>query len=442
LKTRHTYHYEILEGRGGGGKKLLFSGEFYWLGGDQPPAVTQGGDSEAEVVHFGVISDNQLGREAFHAILRAMKTVQKNIHYLVHAGDAVQEYDSLQQWDTHFAQPLSRAYQGGGAGHQETMEEMDHDGCILSASVPPIVYAHGNHDADPTDMYWQSTGPKEGANYFALSVADVRIVSLDSWPPDLPLTPMLDWLRVEAQSPAWKRAAFRVAVFHQPPFVEHWDAVSWHGRKESRWNGQMRTVLLPELLRWGVDLVVNGHQHAYQRGWLTPPLAKALTSTSLAMYQNSSRERAEVRALARKVYRRPGRLRGEGTTPPVNGSATGATNAGAGAGADARTGTGTATATATATATGTATGTANGTGTGSPAPVDVYTTAPGHLMLTVVGGGGGDLDLYPVELWGHVERTVTHRHHFAVMSVAGGRLQWRVYDVQGRVVDAFDLLRR
>ncbi len=70
----------------------------------------------------------------------------------------------------------------------------------------------------------------------------------------------------------------------------------------------------------------------------------------------------------------------------------------------------------------------------------MYTTAPGHLMLTVVGGAGGDLDLYPVEHWGHAERTVTRRHHFAVMSVAGGRLQWRVYDDLRRVVDAFDLL--
>ena len=178
LKARHSYHYEILEGYGDGGKKVIFGSELFWMGGDNV--------FHEDPVVLGVISDNQLGLKPFQTILETLKAVNKDIHYLIHAGDAVQQYESS-QWDTHFAGPLSYAYRGKEEEMSLSTEASQRDQCFLFSSPPPIIYAHGNHDEDVTDMYLQTTGPREGANYFAVTVGSARIIALDSWPPDMPM---------------------------------------------------------------------------------------------------------------------------------------------------------------------------------------------------------------------------------------------------------------
>ena len=178
LKARHAYHYEILEGFGDGGKKVIYGSELSWMGGDNV--------FHEDPVYLGVISDNQLGLQPFQTVLESLNAVQKDIHYLIHAGDAVQEYESL-QWDTHFAAPLSYAYRGKEEETSLSKESSQRDQCYSFSSPPPIIYSHGNHDHDITDMYLQSSGPRDGVNYFAVTVGSARIISLDSWPPEMPM---------------------------------------------------------------------------------------------------------------------------------------------------------------------------------------------------------------------------------------------------------------
>ena len=266
------------------------------------------------------------------------------------------------------------------------------DRCYLFSTPPALIYAHGNHDEDATGGYWHTTGPREGANHFAVTLGPARFVALDSWPPDMSGAAQLRWLRDEAAGRPWQQASFRIAVFHQPPFIEHWDPRTWETNGEKYWNKHVRTVLLPELLRHGVDLVISGHQHCYSRGWLAPAVAQALTSPDPELFHNASSGRARARATAR-AHRWAMR----------NQSA------------------------------------ADGTADGPNGPS--YVTAQGHAMLTVVGGAGGALDLLPVEDWGHVEVTVPRTHHFAVLNVRNDRLLWRAYTKDLEVIDAFQLLR-
>jgi hypothetical protein len=58
---------------------------------------------------------------------------------------------------------------------------------------------------------------------------------------------------------------------HIPPWVEFWDWDSWadcdpDGSCDKAYPLYVRTHVLPIVLEGGVDVVLSGHQHNYQRG--------------------------------------------------------------------------------------------------------------------------------------------------------------------------------
>ena len=70
LQPRSTYQFDILEGYSDGGKKMVFSSEFYWLAGE----AYSSGDEPLQV---GVVSDNQLGAAAFASVLSGAENQKK-----------------------------------------------------------------------------------------------------------------------------------------------------------------------------------------------------------------------------------------------------------------------------------------------------------------------------------------------------------------------------
>lgn len=59
-------------------------------------------------------------------------------------------------------------------------------------------------------------------------------------------------------------------------------------------------------------------------------------------------------------------------------------------------------------------------------------------VYVVVGGGGGDLETAgPVRL--SFSHTVRHGHHFGIVNADEKRLEFRAYDVEGRLFDSFEL---
>jgi 3',5'-cyclic AMP phosphodiesterase CpdA len=63
------------------------------------------------------------------------------------------------------------------------------------------------------------------------------------------------WLEADLHGPAARRAAWRIVAFHHPPF---------HGSRAHASEQQMR-VLAPVFEEAGVELVLSGHVHNYQR---------------------------------------------------------------------------------------------------------------------------------------------------------------------------------
>lgn len=196
-----------------------------------------------EPIRIAAMADNQFGMLTFSSLLRQIKKFpkRKQPHFLLHAGDAVQNYPSLRQWQTDFTAPL--AIHG------------------LSQRLP-MIYAHGNHDFDAMGEY---TYTRSSDPWFAFSMAKgaVRFIVLDSnvdW--ELQDT----WLRNEIKTSAFQEAQFRIVVVHVPPFLEYWDPEAWFQLGQSEWGAFIKDRYVPLFEEGGVDLVISGHQHNYERG--------------------------------------------------------------------------------------------------------------------------------------------------------------------------------
>ena len=89
-----------------------------------------------------------------------------------------------------------------------------------------------------------------------LSVLDSMTSSLDVQP----LSPMLTWLKADLEATT---AEWMMAYWHHPPYSKG----SHDSDRESKL-GKMRERVLPILEDGGVDFVLAGHSHAYERSFL------------------------------------------------------------------------------------------------------------------------------------------------------------------------------
>lgn len=139
------------------------------------------------------------------------------------------------------------------------------------ADVPvwPII---GNHDARrwAYDRIFdfpengESGGLASGSNhYFAFDEGPVHFVVLDSETSDLsPDGPMARWLKADL---AANESDWALALFHRPPYSHGRSHNSDHPEGSDWRMTAMREVFVPLLEDGGVDLVLSGHSHVYER---------------------------------------------------------------------------------------------------------------------------------------------------------------------------------
>jgi predicted phosphodiesterase len=153
------------------------------------------------------------------------------------------------------------------------------DVCVSRfAKTIPYIHVRGNHETrGPAARQLMGYAPTpEGRFYYAFDHGGVHFVVLDSGEdkPDADKEyfglaafdpyrrEQAEWLKGEIRSDGWRKAAFRVAVFHMPPFGGN----NWHGET------QIREIWNPLLNEGGVDLVLSGHTHQFAH---LPPAADA-----------------------------------------------------------------------------------------------------------------------------------------------------------------------
>ena len=162
--------------------------------------------------------------------------------------------------------------------------------------------ALGNHDTA------QSTTPPAGLPYFAMftlptaaqaggiasgtekyysfDYANIHFVCLDSMTSDRsPTGPMATWLRADLASTTQQ---WTIAYWHHPPYSK-----GSHNSDTESFLMQMRQTFLPILEDAGVDLVLTGHSHSYERSFLIDGHYGLSTTFTNAMKKDGGSGRAD-----------------------------------------------------------------------------------------------------------------------------------------------------
>jgi acid phosphatase type 7 len=161
---------------------------------------------------------------------------------------------------------------GTDADYQKAIFEMYPD------SLPSVPFwsCLGNHDGKSSNSITQSgayydifTLPTRGQAggvasgteaYYSFDYANIHFIALDSHDSERTLEgPMAQWL--QADLAATKRD-WIVAFFHHPTYTK-----GTHNSDSEKALIEMRQVFLPMLEAGGVDLVVTGHSHVYERSF-------------------------------------------------------------------------------------------------------------------------------------------------------------------------------
>jgi hypothetical protein len=138
----------------------------------------------------------------------------------------------------------------------------------------PYLPVHGNHDARRNAFYRlftfpvaaESGGVASGSeHYFSIDYGQLHLVFLDSHDGDLGEgSGMLQWLERDLAATGQR---WIVALLHHPPYTK--GSHDSDSGRDSR--GRLRRVrehVVPLLERGGVDLVLSGHSHVYERSHL------------------------------------------------------------------------------------------------------------------------------------------------------------------------------
>ena len=120
----------------------------------------------------------------------------------------------------------------------------------------------GNHEYETPGAlgyfaYFGASAGPSGLGYYSYPLGAWHIIALNSEISAFPGSPQLEWLRADV---AANRTLCTLAYFHTPVF----------GSGTNGGNEQMRAAWRV-LYEFGVDVVVNGHNHSYERFALQDP---------------------------------------------------------------------------------------------------------------------------------------------------------------------------
>lgn len=114
----------------------------------------------------------------------------------------------------------------------------------------PILTSRGNHEADGP-LFYRLFPRVSGAKWFSVDYGNVHFAMLDSCISENEKEVMLEWL---AKDLAASKAMWKIAAYHYPSYDV--------GSHRSTWG---REDVLPVLRKGGIDIVLTGHTHGYQR---------------------------------------------------------------------------------------------------------------------------------------------------------------------------------
>jgi hypothetical protein len=178
-------------------------------------------------VKFAVIGDNGTGAAAQYEVGRQMIAARQRFpfEFVIMLGDNI--YGRKQPQD--YVDKFERPYAG-----------------LLQAAVP-FFAALGNHD-DPEQRFYKAFN-MGGERYYTFARPNVRFFIFDTNVMDKKQIAWIDSQLSEA------REEWKITYFHHPLYSD-----AMHGS-----NVELRVILEPLLVKYGVPVTFAGHEHVYER---------------------------------------------------------------------------------------------------------------------------------------------------------------------------------
>jgi hypothetical protein len=179
-------------------------------------------------VRFAIIGDSGTGERPQFEVARQMVTFRKDFpfDFVLMMGDNIYGSKTPEDFKRKFEDP----YQD-----------------LRSAGVK-FYACLGNHDHTTERLYKPFN--MDGQRYYPLKNGNVQFFALDSNYMD---PPQMDWLdrQLSGSGATWK-----ICFFHHPLYS--------HGKFHGS-DVDLRARLEPMFVKYGVDIVLNGHEHVYER---------------------------------------------------------------------------------------------------------------------------------------------------------------------------------
>jgi hypothetical protein len=219
-------------------------------------------------LRIGALSDNQFGAITFHRSLRRL-LADFDPDVILHSGDAVQHAADGREWETDFfgvwRETLAERlllYTPGN--HDFDRLPILEDGAVgdggnfpdASLSPKERLAISNNAKSDSWPSLTMKQPPSGGSTpfhhwqfaylrgidprtdrphrtWYALTIGPVRFLILNSNVDDIARQDA--WLAEELQSEESRKALFRVAMVHVPPYLEFWEKEAWDQDGQKHW---------------------------------------------------------------------------------------------------------------------------------------------------------------------------------------------------------------
>lgn len=199
-------------------------------------------ENDASKVSFLIIGDSGVGNDIQQRVADQMLASMngQQVDFAIHVGDV---------------------HQGSGDYYDDIYFKPYRD-IISRINVFTVL---GNHDTYTDngavyldDFYLPSNNAEQSERYYSFRWGQAFFIALDTNISYAPDSPQYRFLTDALQSPERMDAQWTFVFAHHPPWTEYW--TDYYGDEG------VRQHLVPLFEEHGVDMVMNGHTHSYERG--------------------------------------------------------------------------------------------------------------------------------------------------------------------------------
>lgn len=179
--------------------------------------------------HFVAYGDSRSQYDVHSNVSKAISTAEPD--FIIHVGDFVGNGQDMNEWRLYFDSAQK---------------------ALSNSVIIPVNGNHDNHSPMLTNMFNPSLA---GFYYYSLAFPGLRIIVLDNSESYLAGSAQYTWLTNELRQAG---SGWKIVAFHNAPFTSgnHYTDAD---------KTDLTNVLVPALVQYQVQLVLNGHDHLYER---------------------------------------------------------------------------------------------------------------------------------------------------------------------------------